>query len=409
MRANWVLVVGALVAGCQTYDFERVVPFTITQKRDTYEVKARRLKPNVMLLVDNSLSMLRPIDATNPNCALNCGDSVNNPCAASCPTRVSEMKQAMGTFLPAAATTARFAVTAYPTDNVCRPATSIDVPFPAPTANDDGTDATLAAAASAVGARIQMLKPTGGTPTGASLEFLGTYAGLTDPNDGREDYVLVLTDGLPNCNTQSVNQLCGCGNTCTTAQNNACTCTVSTCTNSTFCSLGCLDREGSVDKVEALLEKGIKTIVVGFGADLASGDGPAVLNAMALAGGFPRGCPEGTDAECGGAPGSCNSFTKQCSTAFYQAANGTELADVLATIGGRFPGNPCAYELSESPSNPQYLAVVLNDETLLPGADTYRYLADINTVEFLGATCRRLESTTPQNPLRLEFRIVQAL
>ena len=133
MRANWVLVVGALVAGCQTYDFERVVPFTITQKRDTYEVKARRLKPNVMLLVDSSLSMLRPIDASNPNCAAGCGDRAMNQCAPSCPTRVSELKQAMSAFLPQAATTFRLGVTVFPASSSgCSPATNIDVQLPPP-------------------------------------------------------------------------------------------------------------------------------------------------------------------------------------------------------------------------------------------------------------------------------------
>ena len=312
----------------------------------------------------------------------------------------------MATFLQTSGTIARLGVTIYPTDTLCRPSTNIDVALPAPSSTDDNTNTALTDNANQVNARVQSLVPQGGTPTGSSLEFLGTYAGLNDANDGRDDFVLLLTDGLPNCNDANPTQLCTCGNSCSAAQVTSCSCTTSTCSGA-LCAKGCLDQDGAVAKVEALKAKNIRTIVVGFGADLASGAGPTVLNAMARAGGFPRECPMGTDAECGGAAGSCNTFTKACTTSFFQASNGTELAAALRKISESFIGDPCVFKLDERPSDPAYLSVIVNGSSLQAGPDTYSYVVADNTVQFAGATCRQLTGSTPQNPVKVEFRVVQ--
>ena len=44
-------------------------------------------------------------------------------------------------------------------------------------------------------ARIQALSPSGGTPTGNSLDFLGTYGGINDNSDFRDDFVLLVYPG----------------------------------------------------------------------------------------------------------------------------------------------------------------------------------------------------------------------
>ncbi|MFZ5443116.1 MAG: adventurous gliding motility lipoprotein CglB [Myxococcota bacterium] len=400
-----------LTTSCQTYDFERVVPLAVAQTTDKTIVASKRLKPNVMLLVDNSGSMNYPTDRSNPNCvnAMNqvCGESSSLPCPTSCPTRISEMKNAMGSFFQQSPTLARFGVSKYPTDSQCSPATNIDVSLPVPSATDDGTDSSLTATSNQVNAFIQALLPTGGTPTGSSLSFIGTYGGINDASDFRDDFVLLLTDGLPNCNDANPNGLCACGGSCSAAQQQACACTLTSSCSNTFCSKGCLDRDGAVAAVKALKQKGIRTIVVGFGADLVGGDGPAVLNAMAKEGGFARECPNGTDAECGGQPGSCNATTKQCSTAFFQAANGTELAAALRKISEAFQGDPCVFQLSSRPSDPRYLSVVIDDQSVASSATTWSYDANSNKVTFVGDLCSRLKTSTTQNPVNVEFRIVE--
>lgn len=163
------LIAAVAVVGCQTYDFEPVTPLTLAQTTQTKRVQAKRLKPNLMLLVDKSGSMKTQIDSA-------CSGS-------NCATRISELRNAMSTFLATSGTTARMGLVFFPSDNVCGPADStvVKVPMPAPTANDEGTDATLSAAASMISAQIVSVQPNGGTPTNASLAFVGSLPDLNDP------------------------------------------------------------------------------------------------------------------------------------------------------------------------------------------------------------------------------------
>ncbi len=409
MRSVALSSVLILAGSCQTYDFERVIPLAVAQTTDKTIVASKRLKPNVMLLVDNSGSMLLPTNPGAGGCPVNCG-TASNPCPGTCPTRITELKSAMATFLQTSGTIARLGATIFPTDPICAASSNIDVQLPMPTSTDDGSDSALTATANQVNARIQALSPVGGTPTGSSLDFLGTYGGLNDGADFRDDFVLLLTDGLPNCNVSNPNQLCTCGGSCSAAQYTSCGCTTAgtpPCSSSTLCARGCLDQDGAVDAVKRLRQKGVRTIVVGFGAELVSGAGPVVLNAMARQGGFARECPNSTDAECGGSAGSCNTTTKQCLTAFFQAANGTELAAALRKISESFQGDPCEFTLSARPSDPRYLSVVINGQSIAASATTYSYDANANKVRFLGPLCTQLNSSTTQNPVNVEFRIVE--
>ena len=420
------LVPVALSLSCQTYDFERVVPLFVAQTTDKTIVASKRLKPNVMLLVDNSGSMLLPVNPADPDCMVTnlqgarvlCGSASAACPVATCPTRSSELQSAMGAFLMNSGTIARLGLTVFPIPGTvangvlgCDPSTNITVELPLPTSDDANTEPALNATAQAVNTEVQRLKPQGGTPTAASLEFLGTYAGLTessaDRDDFRDDLVLLLTDGLPNCNGTNANNLCTGGSA------TACDCTTGQggCSGTDpmrgLCSKGCLDRDFTVQKVKELRQKGIKTIVVGFGAELSAGSGPAVLDAMAREGGFPRACPDATDAECGGAPGSCNATTKQCATSFFQAANGTELGAALRKISQGFVVTPCEYLLKAKPSDERYLTVLIDEVSTVASPTTFSYDFNANKVTFLGPLCERLKASTPQHPVSVEFRIVE--
>ncbi|MDP2269540.1 MAG: VWA domain-containing protein [Archangium sp.] len=117
--------------------------------------------------------------------------------------------------------------------------------------------------------------PGGGTPTAASLLAVRSHLlgqGLTTPA-----YVLLITDGLPNCNTSLDPNACspttpGCGPTPATST----------------CALGskdCLDNNATVSAAQQLFAANIKVFVVGFDNALTAGNNKAVLDAIASAGG----------------------------------------------------------------------------------------------------------------------------
>lgn len=111
----------------------------------------------------------------------------------------------------------------------------------------------------------------GGTPTATSLQMTRSYLQglhLTTPA-----YVLLITDGLPNCNL-GLNP-------------GTCTATTPGCAHDA-CQLGakdCLDDNASVQAAAQLFAAGIKVYVVGFDTALTAGNNKAVLDAIAQAGG----------------------------------------------------------------------------------------------------------------------------
>jgi len=373
-----------LAGSCQTYDFEPVVPLAISQKTASRQIAATALKPNMMLVVDSSFSMDGKIDPG---------------CSGSCATRMTELKSAMQTFLSTNPTVARMGLINYPQPipgdfspaSSCRAADLSHIKVPLAQSDDD---ATLRATASSINSEIQALTASGGTPTRPTLDAVGTYAPLLEAT--RSNFILLLTDGLPNCNDNNPN----------TCNGTACNCTQAQCSEALqTCSLGCLDRDGTVSTITGLVGKGIRTIVVGFGSETGSGQGVPVLTAMAQAGGFPRRCPNGN--ECG--TGDFCKADKTCNRPFYQAANGTELATALGEIGQSVSENPCEYVLSEQPSDPRFLSVVVDGTAVQAGTDTWRYDQPTGKVLFQGALCAQLRATTTADPITLEFRIVQAL
>lgn len=418
------LMAAVVLVSCQTYDFERVVPLFVAQTTTDDIVASKRLKPNVMLLVDNSGSMLSPTDDTDPDCMVRDRNNVlvlcdsSNPCPSTCPTRSSELKNAMGLFLASSGTIARFGLTVFPTPMTatngllgCDGATNVKVGLPAlaPSRTEENSDVELSMKAQEINIQVQGQIPEGGTPTAASLDFVGGLAGLNESSpandDYRDDLVLLLTDGLPNCNGANPNSVCA-GST----QGASCDCTTKSCGGDPVrgtCSKGCLDRDATVQKVKELRQRGIRTVVVGFGADLAAGTGPQVLDAMAREGGFPRKCEKLTDAECGGAQGSCNVATKQCTTTFFQAANGQELSEALRKISEGLIIEPCEFTLKATPSDRRYLTVMIDQVFTPESPTTYSYDFGANKVTFLGPLCERLKASTPQHPVAVQFRIVE--
>jgi hypothetical protein len=402
------LVGGVLATGCQTYDFEPVEPLAIAQTTEVRTIQARDPKPNLMLLVDKSGSMAVPLNPALSVCQRNgevCGDSF--ACDARCETRWSALQKAMTDFLGASGSIARMGLATYPSNDSCGSTGNISIALPAADKEDD---ATLVGNAQSVLSEIMSIKGwssvagdkkvEGGTPTAESLRYVGNLPEMQ--TEARADFVVLLTDGLPNCNESypdpypSTRCFCTVGDSCQFTPN-----------------IGCLDTDASVAAVRALREKQIKTIVIGFGADFNSSTpsgvrGAQTLNAMAAAGEFPRTCAQDTDC---GAGDTCNKTAGACNRGFYLAGNRDELIAALRQISEKVQiTDPCKLIFNnpaQRPTAEELVVVYINGERLAVGADTWRLLDDKSGVEFLGSTCQRIKSSSTSNPVNIEVRAVQ--
>jgi hypothetical protein len=282
-------------------------------------------KPKMMFLIDKSVSMNFPNDSSSPACPANCNNG-GSLCPSTCTTRLSVLRSAMATILDSHGADAWMGMAIYPTgtaaNSSCTPTLKGDVKVELALEAADPV-ASMRAAAQNVNLEIQRLVPAGGTPTAGALRFLSTYQPLlrSSTDADREAYLVLITDGLPNCNEHNPN-------TCVDFA--ACRCTLANCTGA-FCAQGCLDQDDSVAAIAELRTKGVKTIVVGFGVEAASGDGPAVLNKLAEAGGMSRTCVHGTDAECG-IGDTCESSTLLCRQRYQRAIAEAELIVALDSM-----------------------------------------------------------------------------
>ncbi|RKH86669.1 VWA domain-containing protein [Corallococcus sp. AB045] len=419
----------AVMAGCQTYDFEPVDPLAIAQTTKETVIAARKSKPDVMLLVDISASMTKPVNkdlVVNGTrvCDLRDDDGTpfmcedKYPCDTSkCPTRWSELQGAMGPFLAESGKLVRFGLTTYPAPppstgtvtptQLCAPAASLeDGSVRALIPKDLDSDADLQGYANEVNAELQAIpnggvgRPQGGTPTSASLQFASTL--LTPNSEDRDQIIILLTDGLPNCNDK--NEYDGTSVEC------RCTLeTLSQCTDSfsPYFKRGCLDKNASVTAVSALKASKISTIVIGFGAETSVGDGPSVLNEMARAGGFARTCKASIDCGTGD---TCDVSTGFCGRSFYQAGSREELAAALKSISEAIqPGEPCFTPLEQSqlPSDEKLIVVYIDGERTLAGPDTWSL--ENGGVRFTGSACAKLEASRPEAPVSVEVRAIRQL
>ncbi|EPX55689.1 CglB [Cystobacter fuscus DSM 2262] len=401
---------GVLTSACQTYDFEPVEPLAISQTTETRTIEARALKPNLMLLVDTSGSMTAPVNPTLPACRVNgtvCG-STANPCdVTKCPTRWSDLQDAMSSFLDESGTIARIGLATYPEGDSCGASSGISVPLPEDEKEDD---ATLKENARKVKASLLAIKnsgpagslvPQGGTPTSSSLAYVGSRPELR--KDNRADFVVLLTDGLPNCNE----------NYPTPGPSQDCFCILSSCAPESGTErIGCLDTNASVAAVKALRNSDekldIQTIVIGFGTDFKANTeagirGAATLQGMGVEGGFERKCS--TNADCG-TDDTCTAG--KCKRSFFEAENKTQLSQALRAIAEEVIAEaPCELRIdpAERPTSEELMVVYLNGERLSPGPDTW--VMKEPGIVFQGSTCDRIEASSPSAPAKIEVRAVQ--
>ena len=270
--------------------------------------------PNVMLLLDVSGSMNAPVNLAQPTC----GTCSGATCPVTCPTRISMFRVAFAQFFQANPSAARFGVTTFPANTPtfsptgCAPAEQQAISLPGTSVTD--APAALAAQTQLVSAFVQGIGSatpvTGGTPTASSLRFLATIPAMT--NAGRPRGVILVTDGLPNCNP---NNALGCD---LMPPSPAALCTLGANCVGQYCRAGYLDQTETVQAVAALRSAGIRTAVVLVGENGAPQTVP-VMNAMA---------DEGGATACTAGPGCTVRYFDAPDTASLTAALNAALARV---------------------------------------------------------------------------------
>ncbi len=415
------LAAAAVFLGCQVYDFEPVTPLSLGQTAQVTTLTVTPFKPNLLLLVDKSGSMDLPVDTTNLACFTApggevCGQDKSYPCdVATCPTRWSTLSSTLTEFLASNYASARYGLTFFPQpagSNIihqCEPTSYVVAPIPS--TPDDSTDfQQLADAGIHALLAVQSTNPMGdagtggGTPTGDSFKYFNSHpTAVVDPV--RDAYVLLLTDGLPNCD----------GNLASTVGTSACVCTLSSdqdCVDAQPKGIGCLDDTATVNVISELKSvQKITTVVLGFGADTAAPAARSTLEAMAVAGGFaPRLCPNKKDS-CG-PTNPCDLATGLCSKQYYEATDGTSLADALNQIYAGVGAKACVVPLTVVPANQDLISVLVNGTPVLSGPDTWMYEptdGGTPTLTFVGSLCTEIQASSKANPLQLQIRIVTPL
>jgi hypothetical protein len=404
-------------AGCQNYSFRQVKPLPIAVINQDTVINAQRGIPYLMIVQDTSYSMCEPIDrdaglVTDVNnfgyryCAANAGESKMGLTAAAMQTVLGGLDATKNPFF--------LGLTSFP-----GPAQGCDVV--------SGTAVPLGDA--------KITKPqistwyggivgaeAGATPTAQTLA--GPVA--SDPtfqslDGGTEKYVLLITDGLPNCNytnpcvygpgnqySWSDNVQRGCMSTAwlrATGGSNAtpndptlCSCAVgggdvcsnpnpndgstyrNTCCivdptvqgsdggypNAPIAASECLDADGTVQAITSLRAQGITTYVVGMGYDFTNA---TVLDRMAQAG---QNDPTATH---------------------YQADNPTQLTTTLHDLIA-FLAVSCVYPLDRAPQDARLIDVTLDGNQLLlgdPNGFTYSTPGGIPTVTVIGTGCATIK------------------
>jgi hypothetical protein len=269
------------------------VPIQVTQTSKT---------PDMLLVLDKSGSMDEDLGFSG--------------------TKMEVMKDALATVLPARDAEIRFGLMVYPPDNECGPGDVF---------SDVGPNN-----ANAILAQVLPLAPEGATPTHTTLDAAGDYFASIQVNpDGR--FVLLATDGLPNCNGANDNP----------------------------------SNDQTLAAARRLAASGIRVFVIGFG-DVAVAD-PDFLEDLAVAGG---------------------------TNDFFAANSPQALEAALQQISGTVVQASCDFALASTPDDPSKLAVEIDGQAIArdPSHQSgWDYDAGSNSVIFYGATCAQIQSGTAGN------------
>jgi hypothetical protein len=194
----------------------------------------------------------------------------------------SAMKEALDAAVSSAPPSVRFGLLLYPESIVHTIPLDCDgdVCCAVPESGDAVLVGVAPGSANAIGNALVGASPGGGTPTAAALARALEYFTVGDGRDlDGERYVLLATDGGPNCNAALS---CDAG-ACTPNLDGVAQCAGANCCEGA--GEFCLDDAGVTGQIDALRDAGIATFVVGIpGTEGYAG----YLDAFARAGGVPR-------------------------------------------------------------------------------------------------------------------------
>jgi hypothetical protein len=228
--------------------------------------------------------------------------------------------------------------------------------------------------AAQVSEMLEAASPLGGTPTSAALNYL-----LSLPARAVDTFVVLATDGAPNCNSTNPNHQCA-------GPNSSCRCTTNSCATN-LCSLGCLDDLGVVTASHAVAARGMRLLVLGVGRELATAEAIAPFAAMEIA--LPRTCSDDLGCVSG-----CDGGV--CGERLYLAARSTEFEAPASRLNAavRRAGR-CNWWLPHEAAASD-LRVVLGAE--LTTEWRLEAIGDGHRVELTGAACDQLMLDTTLTP-----------
>ncbi len=216
--------------------------------------------------------------------------------------------------------------------------------------------------------RFNTTQPSGPTPTALSLRLVRDWF-LAHVDLVGDRYVILATDGGPNCNTMADPTTC------------RCTGGPSLCASSNiYARINCLDAEPAISEVRMLASMGVRTFVIGLNGTQDFAD---VLNQMADAGGRPR----------------------ADMTRYYNATSATELVSELGRVTQALAD--CTLRLEMAPPDPNLVDMRLDGHSLYRdvrhmngwdwGDDTHREIV------FYGATCDQIHDSSGGSRLAAAF------
>jgi hypothetical protein len=264
-------------------------------------------------------------------------------------TRWSEVTNAVEQVVAALQGMIGWGLTVFPSDDNCGTSANVDV--------------TVAAMnSSAIAAKISSYMPGGNTPTAAAVKQAAAYmASRTTMNP---KYLLLSTDGEPNCGTFGTTCICLLGTLNSSGQ----------CCDGATCYGPCLTvptDDGAQKAVQAVTDAasaGVHTFVIGVSAD--SGD-DASLNQLATAGQEPR----------AGA------------TKYYAVGSQADLISAVNAIAGQIIS--CSFALSSTPPGDPSLVEVDVDSTQVVRDPSHMNGWDFGpgnlSIVFYGAACAGLQ------------------
>jgi hypothetical protein len=209
----------------------------------------------------------------------------------------------------------------------------------------------------------------GRTPTQRALSVIAdspaTY-GIPASEDGRDNYILLITDGEANCFGGLA-----CVDACVTRDRHG---------RVNGCNANCMVGY-ELDRLRALAHP-VKTFTVGFAFSSVSHN----LNCNAVHGGTSL-CDASVDAS------NCGSTSNAC---YYQANSPSALATALNSITKEIAGG-CTLQLQDRPSDPSKLYVffrvggVVQPSPLTLGTD-YTYDSTSNQIQLIGGACNHVKN-----------------